>query len=124
MTISSRFHTTLLFSACFLLSNYLYENRYNILDPNITKGVEDDRKASGNLLESVKLDENLFRLGHTKARFSFKERFNIALIKQLQNEQKKSFSVSNRDELMPKVILLQYRGIFYRENAMLILQYK
>ena len=89
MTISSRFHTTLLFSACFLLSNYLYENRYNILDPNITKGVEDDRKASGNLLESVKLDENLYRLGHTKARFSFKERFNIALIKQLQNEQKK-----------------------------------
>jgi hypothetical protein len=84
--------------------------------------VDDDRKASGNLLESVKLDENLYRLGHTKARFSFKERFNIALIKQLQNEQKKkSFSVSTRDELMPKVILLQYRGIFYRENAMLIL---
>ena len=42
--------------------------RYNILEPNVTKNVEDDKKASGNLLEVVKLDENLFRLGHTKAR--------------------------------------------------------
>ena len=56
-----------------LLPLSIYKNRYNILDPNITKGVEDDRKASGNLLDSVKLDENLYRLGHTKARFPFKK---------------------------------------------------
>jgi len=97
------------------------------LDPNITKGVDDDRKASGNLLESVKLDENLYRLGHTKARVPYlKQKDSILhIIKQLQNKmetKKKCFSVSYRDELMmmPKAILLQYRGIFYRENAMLI----
>lgn len=37
----------------------------------MTKGVEDDKKAGANLLEAVKLDENLYRLGHTKARWLF-----------------------------------------------------
>ena len=48
--------------------NFRPDDRYNILEPNVTKNVEDEKKASANLLEAVKLDENLFRLGHTKAR--------------------------------------------------------
>ena len=48
--------------------------RYNILDPNCTKGVEDDKKASSNLLDASKLDTELFRLGHTKVLFFFHER--------------------------------------------------
>lgn len=43
--------------------------RYNILDPNVTKGVDDEKKASSNLLDSSKLDTELFRLGHTKVLF-------------------------------------------------------
>lgn len=34
----------------------------------MSKGVDEDKKAAANLLEAVKLDENLYRLGHTKAR--------------------------------------------------------
>lgn len=47
-----------------------YINRYQILNPRGIKGVEDPKKASKILIESTELDEDLYRLGHTKARLS------------------------------------------------------
>lgn len=42
------------------------------MDPNVTKKYPDDlKKASEAILDSVKLDTALFRMGHTKARFQF-----------------------------------------------------
>ncbi|XP_059351916.1 myosin heavy chain, muscle-like isoform X3 [Daphnia carinata] len=50
-----------------------FKHRYNILNPNITKEKDgsamDEKKASSNLLDCSKLDESLFRLGHTKVFF-------------------------------------------------------
>lgn len=42
-------------------------NRYQILNPRGIKGVEDAKKASKILIESTELNEDLYRLGHTKA---------------------------------------------------------
>lgn len=44
-----------------------YINRYQILSPRGIKGVEDPKKASKILIESTELNEDLYRLGHTKA---------------------------------------------------------
>lgn len=41
---------------------------YMILAPNEMKVIPDERKASQVCLETVKLDPDLYRIGHTKAR--------------------------------------------------------
>lgn len=42
--------------------------RYNILNPKVTKGLEDDHKqASMELLTEVNLEAEKYRMGHTKA---------------------------------------------------------
>ena len=42
-------------------------NSYQILNPKGIKGMEDPKKCSKVLIESTELDEDLYRLGHTKA---------------------------------------------------------
>ncbi|KAL7670095.1 hypothetical protein ACOME3_005033 [Neoechinorhynchus agilis] len=47
-----------------------FKQRYSILAPNvIPKGFVDANKATKNILEDVKLSDELFRLGHTKVFF-------------------------------------------------------
>jgi len=47
-----------------------FKYRYNILNPNITKKFADDlKKAAEELLIDVKLDVQLYRMGHTKVFF-------------------------------------------------------
>ncbi|XP_065353756.1 myosin heavy chain, muscle isoform X18 [Cloeon dipterum] len=46
-----------------------FKLRYSILDPKKVKNVEDPKKIAELLLESAALDQELFRLGHTKVFF-------------------------------------------------------
>ncbi|XP_069962509.1 myosin heavy chain, muscle isoform X20 [Bactrocera oleae] len=46
-----------------------FKQRYQILNPRGIKEVSDDNKASKILIESTGLDEDLYRLGHTKVFF-------------------------------------------------------
>lgn len=45
-------------------------NRYNILAPKAAAAAEDDKKASQVLLDSISLEAEKYRMGHTKACFS------------------------------------------------------
>lgn len=50
----------------FFVTHPKWKNSYQILAPALMQAEKDPKKAAGACLDSIKLDPELYRLGHTK----------------------------------------------------------
>ena len=69
---------------------------YMILAPNEMQAEPDDRKSAGLCLDSVKLDPELYRLGHTKARIHI-TKYSHQLVEKRGNNSRKSTATLKRE---------------------------
>jgi len=73
-----------------------FKHRYMILAPNEMQAEPDDRKSAGLCLDSVKLDPELYRLGHTKARIHI-TKYSHQLVEKRGNNSRKSTATLKRE---------------------------